>query len=284
MSCELYGMSHVQSICSKLKCLKMDHMKNVDYGKLTNLEIIELMYCPIWDQDLTRLIQLNKNVCKLSIFRCPLLKKIDFKGISSLAYLKEFELSHLYVERNNFEMESQLLSKLKLLEKLSFDCYGCSVSSLISKLVTERVAINNLHLSQGPVDDQMIEQISKLTGIKTLTLKGMISLKDEHLIKLAKKLNSLVLLDTSCHVTNDTLSKILFNANLLSGLGIGSFNVHINNETYHRMLDIVKKRSNKSELKIMIYGEGGHILVPSEKIKENAKILQILEGFSKIVL
>lgn len=286
MNCGMdISMSFVLSLCCKLKYLKMDRIKDeIHLGNIPNLEKIKLHHCLLRAEDLSTFIRLNPNLNKLSIMQCRLLNRINFKEISNLKHLKEFELNQrLHPSRQHLELQIQELSGLKSLEKLSLNCYNCPVSKLIEELVIKNVPIQYLHLVNGVVDEEMITNIAQLTGIKILKLDNMDNLQDEHLIKLTKQLMLLIELNAKdTNVSSLTLNSILVNAKQLTSLEIGTPNFQINDEIYDHILDIVKNRSEKSKLKLTIYGCSS-LAVSRRKMSENDDILCISELIRNIM-
>lgn len=287
MNCEIdMSMYFVLSLCSKLKYLKMDRIKyRIHLGIIPNLEKIKLHHCHhLQAEDLSTFIRLNLNLRKLSIMQCRLLKAINFKEVGGLKYIRELEVNQrLHPLRQHMELQIQELSELKSLEKLSLNCYNCSVSKLIEKLVIKNVPIQYLHLVNGLVDDEMIMNIAQLTEMKILKLDNMDNLQDEHLIKLTKQLKLLIELNAKdSNISRLALNSILINGKQLTSLEIGTPDFQINDEFYDHILDIVKNRSDKSKLKLTIYGYGS-LAVSSRKMSENADVLCISELIRNIM-
>lgn len=157
-----------------------------------------------------------------------------------------------------------------------------SITPLLKALVENKVAIEELQLIAGYLDNEAIKCIVQMKQIKKLKLnrnKGALS--DDDLIQLAKELPNLTVLhlkEPPIDVTSTVLKQMLTHAHKLSLLYLESiYTVSIDVDDYKAMLKTVKSRPEKIKLIVKIESDGDKVEVDDYVLAENRDIFYIDE-------
>lgn len=157
-----------------------------------------------------------------------------------------------------------------------------SVTPLLKALAENKIAIEDLQLNGGDLDDKAIEYIVRMKQIKKLEFNGNTGvLSEEHLIQIGKELSNLEVLhlkESPNDVTTTALKRMLTHAHKLSLLHLESvYTVSINADDYKAMLKTVKSRPEKIKLVIKIESDGDKVEVDDCVLAENRDIFYIDE-------
>lgn len=191
-----------------------------------------------------------------------------------------------------FKNEIIHLGKLHHLKILQFNCINSlPVKNLIDVLVKEKIPIEELILDQVNLDTNTIDSLKnlgKIGKIKKLTIDIVSKDSNDHLVEAISafhSLNYVYLIDFPEFKSEELeimdLMKIVDNLKQLKMIDLytkGSLFV-INENTYQRFANLVKKRDNKVPLSFKIHTKFGEFLwcVPKSAVEANRQWLQFIK-------
>lgn len=235
----------------------------------------------------------NQSILQHFIARHKQLKKLiinSSRGVSSeiIRYVSkyvrnirtfEFYNNSIIPSESNEEIQKNILhlSEFKNLQEFRWKSKSFSIGNVLSKMVSNKIAIKVLQIADGLNDDQTIEAITQMKDLENLKFYRMDGLNQEHLITYAKKLTQLKKLSIYLqqNITDVGLKEILRHAKQMVDLRVMLKDFLLDSGLYNYILGIVKDRRNGTNLKLTIYSAEKQVLVPQETIHANGNWLVI---------
>lgn len=216
------------------------------FNQLKELRVNEVL----WSNELfLNIIALNLSLMKISfrsftndVLRAPEIMHTIIQNRPNLQELQLDVLFPFFVREKTLTETRAYLGGLKSLNVLKFNLNWESTALLVSVLTTNAIPIANMHLFNGTIDTEAINDISKMQQLKILKLDDIRGLTDEHIIELAKSLDlrlEKLQLDgtTAKNLTTSGLKKMLPFATKLSLLTVESTTIKIDADDYKAMLN-----------------------------------------------
>lgn len=263
--------------CHSLRKLTIQSDSNLNGSCLAmqfpRLESITLiMNSDIETQNLYTFFRLNPQLIAIKIFHCGgcIFDEIFPKIANLLPNLESLSIEVDYFQ--NFVSNIMHLLRLDKLKELQLNCSMYSIASFIDELA-KKDTIEVLHLSDGLLNDHLIDALVKCKRLKSLKLCSMPSVHNRFLVELAKNLPL-----TSFHVSKCqtlTASGIIQFASLatnLKNLYITNSSFEINDQFYHNLVDIYKKRNTQLTLSLVKMNPK----VLPQTIEENKRFVELL--------
>lgn len=305
----------IRPLFTKLEMLKLTLCELKDDGKhlmsaCVNLKTLVLCNCDLYkgksiDQQFDKLeeariigsnklrntviffIKRNPQLIKLMVNNTQLELSKLFQAVGTrLPNLIELDINYFHDTADRTELANHIsvLSRLTLLKVLKLNFGSLPVAALVSRLAADNVPIEHLKIINGKINDDAINNISKLINIKVLEIVNIKDeLTDQHLVQLAKVLPELQELNIA-HIPSELtmigLKEMLSHAKKLSHLVlkfIKSIAIDIND--YKAMLNMVQNRNRNNKLLIELWGTGGMVNVPDAILAENRDVFYIEEKF-----
>lgn len=285
------SLAHLVDNCPELRLITVSSsgLRGVNelidrkFNKLERLYLVDY-YGDIDYYALENFITSNPDLIELCItkptqFRTSNVYRLIGQHMPKLRVL-EFYLSCDQPTQSDFNCTGQLHS----LEKLVLDLNGLEVEPLAKMLTANVLPINFLNLQNGLIDKYAIKYISQLKQITILELDEINGLSDELLIFLAKNLPNLRWIQLTEN-PNDSLTiigliQMLDYAKNLRLLKFGfsqddddDFTFIVNTDDYKTMVNTIRHRPEKINLRIMIFGKEIKINVDETVLNENKEIL-----------
>lgn len=243
-------MKRIFDYCKSLKTLKIQGDNNSNGSCLTihipKLESIVL----VLNTDLSSLhlyafFRLNPQLKSVEILNCGYVYDDIFEEIAM--NLNNLEL--LTIEVNNFVnfVENlKALLRLNRLKELKLNCSLYSISSFVDELATKDT-IEVLHISDGVLNDHLIDALSKCKRLRSLKLCSMPNVHDHFLSALATNLPILTDFHLSKCQTMTCKGMIAFveMAENLNTLNITNSIIAIDNVFVLELVRIYKNRNHK---------------------------------------
>lgn len=282
------------SVCNELKVLKFGHCNRfieksllVKFPKLIELELSSIND-HVDDNFLDELLLLNGTIEKLSIIHTDL-PSIVFKHIARrLPKVHTLFFNQNFEESGDFEkviQENLLhLGKMESLKSLSINCNGFALNPLVDRFANAKISLEHLTILHGSVDLELVKGLAALNSLSKLELinakMAKVSLTD-----VAKHLPQLIELGVR-DITGASIAdvkKMLPFAKRLQALTLTSTttttiaNMHIDNESYERILQTVKNRDSHTKLVISIASHHKNVAVPTKVMQLNRNWLELKE-------
>lgn len=175
----------------------------------------------------------------------------------------------------NFNKNLAQLSKLEHLRELQLNCSMYSISSFVEELAAKD-KIEVLHLSDGLLNDNLIDAIIKCKRLTSLKLCSMPSVHNRFLTELAKNLPQLRDFHISkCQSLNSFTSGVIHFVDLaqnLETLNLTNCSVDIDDKFFQALVQIFKLRQKKLTLNLSKMNSK----ISSEMLEENKNYVEIV--------
>lgn len=222
----------------------------------------------------------NETLNKLSISsQHPISTEIFRLIAETLRKLYSFTFSAQFDHLRGFENYVQCLSDLTNLTEFDMNFCFQSASSLLQSFVSKGIQIQKLVISQATINSDGFESICRMNNLSELKLHLVLGLNltKNHLVKLAKHLPKLVLIDIqkfSVKLDPNTLKMILSHGGKLEHLCTRvEAGTKINLAEFNTILQIIRSRKKKTYIEIMVFG--GTFVVPRHILLENKNWISI---------
>lgn len=277
--CELNdSIKRVFVQCQSLRKLTIQSDSNLNGACLTAhfpcLESITLvMNSDIEARNLYTFFRLNPQLKSVKIAHCGgcIFDEIFPKIAKLLPDLESLIIEVDYFQ--NFVTNLMSLLRLEKLKELQLNCSMYSVASFIEALAAKGV-IEVLHLSDGVLNDHLIDALIKCKRLQSLKLCSMPSVHNRFLVDLAKNLPDL----NDFHISKCqtlTASGIVQFAELapkLQTLNITNTSVEIDEQFYRNLVQVYKARNQRLTLNLCKMNKK---ILP-QTIEENKRIVEVL--------
>lgn len=231
-----------------------------------NLEEIDFYDIAINTYDLHEFLAAHGSMKRISIVGCIDVWSLAFTMICRCQHLEALTFQKNRQTRNEAVYQRNLMRLLSLeqLKVLILDCNRMSASQLIDGYANINVPIDHLELSNGEFDLVIASAIAKLTSIKVLKFCEMSGLNGLYVLMLVGHLKNIeeIQIQAQANFFENQIKDIVDRAIHLKCLKIDARNCTIGIETYGKMLNIIKKRVDKTPLEITIYGNEEQLTIP----------------------
>lgn len=189
---------------------------------------------------------MNRQLKSVKIIHCGgcIFDEIFPRIASNLPGLESLTIEVDYFQ--NFCKNIMELLRLENLRELQLNCSMYSIASFIEALAAKG-KIEVLHLSDGLLNDSLIDAIAKCKKITSLKLCSMPSVHNRFLAELAKNLPELNDFHISkCQTLNSTgLVQFATLASKLKTLHINNSSVEIDDKFFQSLAEVYKKRGTR---------------------------------------
>lgn len=246
--------------CTKLKSLRF--ISSASYWNNGSWHLVKVVFNQCFGTIVHKFMSMKKLTMIGRLWNDRSFETIRFisEMIPNLVELEfYYQISHLTPSSHLW----QSLSNLNNLKVLKFSCLGLNVLPLVAALASKNIPIEHLMLYFGEIDDNGIENVSKLKNIKILMLSNIHGLSENQLVKLSEelpKLQELYLCGNRYNkfkVSTIVIKKMLRYANKLSLLKLNnpmSLSTDFDIADYKDILKIVLDRINNIKLLIETQG------------------------------
>lgn len=248
--------------CTALKKLKFsDYSECSDCRLFTfNLPKLETISFKNFDgfslNQLVKFIERNPQLKKVSIVHCetigsgilpvivrgiPLVEKISFKEC-------------MYDSGPAFRKNVMHLKQLSSLKKLKIDCSDNPVYSVFNEMATANVPLEYLEMSHCFANRQLVNSISNMKTLKTLSLFQIDTMVASHLQEMCENLPELtrLVVDKCADFSTDALLKLVRKAKKLQEVNLVRTTAEINDDSFRSLLKIIENRTDSHPLKITV--------------------------------
>lgn len=264
---------HLFRECARLKSMTIHNDTNVN-GICLELEFpqMESMTLSMGDHitahNLETFFRLNGQLKSLELARCD---DATFTVIAeTLPQLEclSLEISYFFDYVENVKS----LLQLNHLKELKLNCSLYPISTFIDALADHGI-IEVLHISEGVLNDHLIEALCKCKRLRSLKLCSMPNLHDKFLIALAKNLPNLTEFSIRrCQaMSNSGVLALVEIATRLNSLSIINATVQVNDGFYMELVRIYLMRPQKLTLNLL----QAHSDLTSTLINEHKHIVHI---------
>lgn len=234
------------------------------------------------DEKLNTFIALNPTLTKLSVvengIKSAKMIRLIYEGLPDL---QELHFDQITDNSAEFQRNLKILSRFSSLKVLKLNFNSSPVAPLMKAIVANGIPIEELKLRNGRIDDEAINNISKMKLITLLFIAEIEELADEHLITLAKglpQIQFLCLEKLSAKISTDGLKKMLPYANQLVGVMLDSIsNIKFDMDDSNSVLNIVKNRPERKQFFLVIKSFLSILQVPQTIILENKDYFYVME-------
>lgn len=236
------------------------------------------------------------NFDQLSPCNIPKLQRFEFEDYHYTENLRSFvkanyQLSSISITTVNklrtpidFAIHLQEFGNFKSLNLLKLPCFQFSVTPLIRCLVSSKIPMQQLELTDCRILDESIRDILQMKLINNLALTGIETFSRHQLIDLAKELPTLEVLRLETpHKQNliitfdDIISFVKHSKNLFS-LTIGIIHhLTIDQDSYNHLLDLLIKDQRKTLSITIIYENAVKISVPKSTLLKHKNRIRIIK-------
>lgn len=251
------------------KDFSSDDFLNISFPKLKQIQLQEM---DINNHTLDGIIALTPSLTTLSIIHCDEITSLIFNAVGRLQNLKIFKYrQHRRYHSQGFLSNLVHLTSLRKLEVLKLDCSGASVLRLFEGLAATEVALEHLELTDGPIDDDIINSVIKLKSLKILSLFEMAGLKEVYIMRISKELKLLekMQIKSRSNISPFAMKRIVRDATRLKCFDIEVPKFIFDQETYQAILAEVMSRPDRIKIELAIHGSDSQLTVPKETLKGN---------------
>lgn len=279
--CNLHGrLRHLFRNCTQLKSLKIQADTNLN-GACLELTFPQLESASLTLRDdisvhsLHLFMQLNPQLKSLELIDCD--DEIFDEIATRLPQLERlsFEVSYFYDYAENLKS----LLALNHLKELKLNCSLYPISTFVDALA-DKDTIELLHISEGVLNDHLIDALSKCKRLRSLKLCSMPNVHDKFLISLAKNLPNL----NDFHIRRcqamsnaGVLAFVEISAQLQS-LSISNSTVAVDDAFFLELVRIYSQRSQKLTLNLLINSQLTPALITEHN--HSVRIEYIINDFS----
>lgn len=247
------------------------------------LEYLRLDYVCISNNNiLANFIVTHKQLKTLIVRRCKGIPSDVFRWIGvhlvnleELYYVKNLMDRSESIERS--QKNIQHLSELKKLQRFTWHCSVLSIGNLLTKMMSNQIALKSFCFADAPVDDETIKAIKEMKSLKCLCFHQTNGLRNEHLMAIAMEVTQLneLFIGWQPKITFDVFKNVLRHTKQLYRVQIGSRTYPLDRILYNEILDIVKERRNGIKLTITIDSADVQDVIPQRTININKNWLVI---------
>lgn len=277
----------LQPLLLHLKCFKLNEEESSETSyrwllkRWPNLEELLMYSSVIATHQVERFLKKNSQLKKLSVAGCGMVRLHIFRSIADHAPL----IQHLEYENCSWSktVDSYIhLSRLSNLKSLEIDAYGHTFASALAAMAAANVQLEQLKFtfnwSQTATHQiKFVEAISQFKRMKSLTLSGQTKLSASNLINILSNLNELTEFhfNGECDMTVEDFLSLVRSGEKLEILVATEPLVEIMSaDLFMRMVAIVKKRREKSRLKVHAIDWGEK--VPKALLEAHKEYVEIL--------
>lgn len=279
--CELSdSIKRVFLQCNKLRKLTIQSDSKltgsclaINFPRLESITLI--MNSDIEMRHLYTFFKLNRQLKSIKIIHCGgcIFDEIFPRIASNLPNLESLTIEIDYFQ--NFCKNILDLLRLNHLRELQLNCSMYSIASFIESLA-EKNKIEVLHLSDGLLNDSLIDAIAKCRKLTSLKLCSMPSVHNRFLVELANNLPELNDFHISkCQTLNATgIVQFATLAQKLKTLHISNSSVEIDDKFLQSLASIYKERGTRLTLSIskML------VKVSKDVIDEHRRYIEIIKS------
>lgn len=277
-SCNMSSFEVMGTACSHQKFSKLELIR------LSNLKGVK-------NQDITKFLKHNPQLKRIEVKRCPQLDDFIFQSIAK--YVPNVEEINVALDEPINANYIKYFGQLRKLKSLDIDLDGNQMYThlVLHEIVSANIALEFLNLSDFKFDDNICGAISKLQKLKSLQSQFVKNMTASRLIEMCKPLeylSEIVLHFSDCQMTKDDLLSIIQNLGKLQKFDYCSSAkykalkrpyhtcINIDVGTFKKMVEIVKRRTEKTPLTLCLDKHGFTADLPRELIGAASNLLSLI--------